>query len=69
VNFSINGLEGALQLNVTDATGRQVYNNRFMVEGAMNTTLDFGQTLADGVYMVEMIQNGEVKTMRMVVSK
>jgi len=69
VNFSINGLEGALQLNVTDATGRQVYNNRFMVEGAMNTTLDFGQTLADGVYMVEMVQNGEMKTMRMVVSK
>jgi hypothetical protein len=25
--------------------------------------------LAGGVYMVEMIQNGEMKTMRMVVSK
>jgi hypothetical protein len=69
VNFSINGLEGSLNLKVTDATGREVYNNRFMVEGSMNTTLDFGQTLADGVYMVEMIQNGEMKTMRMVVSK
>jgi hypothetical protein len=69
VNFSINGLEGALQLKITDATGRQVYNNRFMVEGAMNTTLEFGQTLADGVYMVEMIQNGELKTMRMVVNR
>jgi hypothetical protein len=40
-----------------------------MVEGVMNTTLDFGQTLADGVYMVEMFQNGELKTMRMLVSK
>jgi hypothetical protein len=69
VNFSINGMDGSLNLKVTDATGRGVYNNRFMVEGAMNTTLDFGQTLADGVYMVEMIQNGEMKTMRMVVSK
>ncbi len=69
VNFSINGMDGSLNLKVTDATGREVYNNRFMVEGSMNTTLDFGQTLADGVYMVEMIQNGEMKTMRMVVSK
>jgi hypothetical protein len=40
-----------------------------MVEGSLNTTIDFGQTLAGGVYMVEMIQNGEMKTMRMVVSK
>jgi hypothetical protein len=35
----------------------------------MNTTLDFGQSLADGVYMVELLQNGELKTMRLVVSK
>ncbi len=69
VNFSINGLDGSLNLKVTDATGREVYNNRFMVEGSMNTTLDFGQTLSNGVYMVEMLQNGELKTMRMVVSK
>jgi hypothetical protein len=69
VNFSINGLEGSLNLKVTDATGREVYNNLYMVEGSLNTTLDFGQTLADGVYMVEMMQNGELKTMRMVVSK
>jgi hypothetical protein len=69
VNFGITGFEGALNVKVTDARGRAVYNNQFSVEGAMNTTLDFGQTLADGVYMVELLQNGELKTMRMVVSK
>jgi hypothetical protein len=69
VNFGITGFEGALNVKVTDARGRAVYNNQFSVEGALNTTLDFGQTLADGVYMVELLQNGELKTMRMVVSK
>ena len=69
VNFSISGMDGSLYLKVSDATGREVYNNRYMVEGSLNTTLDFGQSLADGVYMVEMLQNGELKTMRMVVSK
>ncbi len=69
VNFSITGFEGALNVRVSDATGRQVYSNLFMVEGAMNTTLEFAQTLANGIYMVELLQNGELKTMRMVVSK
>ncbi len=69
VNFSIQGLEGELQLKVTDAMGREVYNNRYIIEGEMNTTLEFGQALSNGVYMVEMMQNGILQTMRMVVSK
>jgi hypothetical protein len=69
VNFAVSGMEGELNVRIADATGRMVYANRYMVEGSLNTTIDFGQTLAGGVYMVEMIQNGEMKTMRMVVSK
>ncbi|MEN9333678.1 MAG: hypothetical protein RLY35_858 [Bacteroidota bacterium] len=69
VNFSIQGLDGELQLKITDAMGRAVFNSRYIIEGSMNTTLDFGQSLANGVYMVEMMQNGIMQTMRMVVSK
>jgi hypothetical protein len=69
VNFAVSGMEGEMNVRIADATGRMVYANRYMVEGSLNTTIDFGQTLAGGVYMVEMIQNGEMKTMRMVVSK
>jgi hypothetical protein len=69
VNFAVSGMDGEMNVRIADATGRMVYANRYMVEGSMNTTIDFGQTLAGGVYMVEMIQNGEMKTMRMVVSK
>jgi hypothetical protein len=69
VNFAVSGMEGDLNVRITDATGRMVYANRYIVEGSLNTTIDFGQSLAGGVYMVEMIQNGQMKTMRMVVSK
>ncbi|MEY3597877.1 MAG: hypothetical protein RL521_299, partial [Bacteroidota bacterium] len=69
VNFAVSGMEGEMNVRIADATGRMVYANRYIVEGSLNTTIDFGQTLAGGVYMVEMIQNGEMKTMRMVVSK
>jgi hypothetical protein len=69
VNFAVSGMEGDLNVRITDAMGRMVYANRYIVEGSLNTTIDFGQTLAGGVYMVEMIQNGQMKTMRMVVSK
>ena len=69
VNFAVSGLEGDLNVRIVDATGRMVFANRYVVEGSLNTTIDFGQTLSGGVYMVEMIQNGQMKTMRMVVSK
>jgi len=69
VNLNVDGMEGELQVRITDATGRMVYSNRYIVEGAMNTTMDFGQTLAGGVYMVEMNQNGQLSTMRMVVNR
>ncbi len=69
VNLNVDGMEGELQVRITDATGRMVYSNRYIVEGAINTTMDFGQTLAGGVYMVEMVQNGQLNTMRMVVNR
>jgi hypothetical protein len=69
VNLNVVGMDGELQVRISDATGRMVYANRYMVEGSMNTSIDFGQTLAGGVYMVEMIQNGEMQTMRMVVNR
>lgn len=62
-------MEGDLKVRVLDATGRVVYNNRYVVEGSINTNIDFGQVLAGGVYMVELVQNGDLQTMRMVVNR
>jgi hypothetical protein len=62
-------MEGEMNVRIADATGRMVYANRYMVEGSLNTTIDFGQTLAGGVYMVEMIQNGEMLAMKLIVNR
>jgi hypothetical protein len=69
VNLYVAGMEGDLKVRVLDATGRVVYNNRYVVEGSINTNIDFGQVLAGGVYMVELVQNGDLQTMRMVVNR
>jgi hypothetical protein len=69
VNLNVGGMEGELQVRIMDATGRMVYSNRYIVEGVMNTTMDFGQTLAGGVYLVEIWQDNNLEVLRMAVKK
>jgi hypothetical protein len=68
VNLYAEGIEGEMQLRITDAAGRLVFVNRYIVEGTLNTNIDFGQSLADGMYLVETIHHGESQTMRMLVN-
>jgi hypothetical protein len=52
-----------------DAMGRQVWSNRFVVSGVLNTNITFEKPLANGLYFVEAIFNGEVQTQRLMVQK
>jgi hypothetical protein len=38
---------------------------RYIVEGALNTTLNFNQTLSTGLYQVELISGSYRNTLRM----
>jgi hypothetical protein len=49
--------------------GKQVWNNRYSVNGLLNTNITFEQPLANGLYFVEAIFNGEVQTQRLMVQK
>jgi hypothetical protein len=70
VNISLSGVTSDnVQIRIVDAMGRQVYSNRFAVDGILNTNLTFQHPLANGLYMVEAIFNGEVHTQRMMVQK
>jgi hypothetical protein len=65
VTLQINGMDGDLMVRVTDASGKTVLMDRYVVEGALNTTLNFNQALSSGLYQVELI-NGPVRnTLRM----
>jgi hypothetical protein len=68
VNVNMSELEkGQLQVRVLDAAGRQVYSSMYSVEDTFNTTITFNEKLSGGVYMIEMINAGRVKTQRLVV--
>jgi hypothetical protein len=70
VNINLSGVESDnVQIRIVDAMGRQVWSNRFVVDGVLNTNITFEKPLANGLYFVEAIFNGETQTQRLMVQK
>ena len=70
VNINLSGVTSEnVQIRVVDAMGRQVWSNRYAVNGVLNTNITFERPLANGLYFVEAIYNGELQTQRMMVQK
>lgn len=69
VVLNINGMEGMLQVNITDATGKMIQRNQLMVEGSLTTNINFDQALSNGLYLVELTNGQQSQTMRMVVNR
>lgn len=56
-----------VQVRVLDAMGREVFRSAYSVEGSLNQIITFDQTLAAGMYMVEMTDGSHVVSERMIV--
>jgi hypothetical protein len=56
-----------VQVRVMDAMGREVFRSAYSVEGSLNQIITFDQTLAAGMYMVEMTDGSHVVSERMIV--
>jgi hypothetical protein len=56
-----------IQVRVLDAMGREVFRSAYGVEGSLNQIITFDQTLAAGMYMVEMTDGSHVVSERMIV--
>jgi hypothetical protein len=70
VNINLSGVTSDnVQIRILDAMGKQVWSNRYAVDGVLNTNITFEQPLANGLYFVEAIFNGEVQTQRLMVQK
>lgn len=69
VVLNVNGMEGVLQVKVTDATGKLIQRSQYAVEGGLNTNLNFDHTLSSGLYLVELTNGHQSQTMRMVVNR
>jgi hypothetical protein len=58
-----------VSVRVMDAMGRVVYNQVYSVDGYLNTSVVFDQSLSAGIYMVEITDNELVKTERLMIQK
>jgi hypothetical protein len=58
-----------VSVRVLDAMGRVVFANVYAVDGTLNTSVNFDQSLAAGIYSVEMTDNDVVKTERLIIQK
>ena len=56
-----------VEVRIMDAMGRQVFQSAYSVDGSLNQIVSFDQTLAAGVYMVEMIDGSNMVSERMIV--
>jgi hypothetical protein len=70
VNINLSGVTSEnVQIRLVDAMGRQVWSNRYVVNEVLNTNITFERPLANGLYFVEAIFNGEVQTQRLMVQR
>jgi len=56
-----------VQVRVLDAMGREIFRSAYGVEGSLNQIITFDQTLAAGLYMVEMTDGTNIVSERMIV--
>jgi hypothetical protein len=70
VNINLSGITSDhVQIRLVDAMGKQLWSNRYAVNGILNTNITFEHPIANGLYFVEAIFNGEVLTQRLLVQK
>ncbi len=62
-------LDGAATVSVMDGMGRVIYSTSYVVEGNLSTVVHFAAPLANGLYTVEVMLNGERITQRLMVQK
>lgn len=61
--------EEVVFVKIVNQMGQLIYNNQFVVDGNLNTTISFDQDLASGLYMVEFHIGNNVMTERLIVQK
>jgi len=67
IHLNVAGMEGNVSLRISDATGRLVLNQNYVVEGTLNTNVTFNEVLSSGVYNIELNNGQHVVTERMIV--
>jgi hypothetical protein len=70
VTLSLSGITSDnVQVKVYDALGRKIESKRYVVDGTLQTELNFQQELSDGLYLIEVTSGTSTKSARILIQK
>ena len=70
LNLSISGIESDnVQVKIFDSMGRKIQSERFVVNGTLQTELNFKDELSNGMYLIEVSSENIVQTARILIEK
>jgi hypothetical protein len=69
LNLSISGINSTnVQVRIYDALGRKIQSERYVVDGTLQTELNFQQELSDGLYLIEVSSGTTNKSIRFLIA-
>jgi hypothetical protein len=70
VTMTLSGLTSDnVQVKVYDALGRKIESKRYVVNGTLQTELNFEQELSDGLYLIEVTSGTSTKSVRLLIQR
>ena len=70
LNLSISGIESDnVQVKIYDSMGRKSQSERFIVNGTLQTELNFKDELSNGMYLIEVSSCESIKSARILIQK
>ena len=70
LNISISGIASDnVVVRTFDAMGRNIQSERYVVDGTLQTELNFEQELSDGLYLIEVTSGTSTKSARILIQK
>jgi hypothetical protein len=70
LTMTLSGITSSnVQVRIYDALGRKIQSERYVVDGTLQTELNFESELSDGMYMIEVSSENIVQTARILIEK
>jgi hypothetical protein len=70
LHLNISGIESDnVQVKIFDSMGRKIQSERFVVNGTLQTELNFKDELSNGMYLIEVSSENIVQTARILIEK
>jgi hypothetical protein len=70
LNLNISGIESDnVQVKVYDALGRKIESKRYVIDGTLQTTLNFANELSNGLYILEVNTEDVTRSVRFMVEQ